>query len=310
MATHTSSSHRAAGRSHPARLGLRKLAAGLGIAVIALLQTSAAPARTVPASGPVRFLDRGGPVLSAAQIHLLYLGSPWRNAGISVPKPIEITAAFRTVLTGPYLSGLAQYRHIRPAVLASSTVVTTSDPPRGFDDEDVRGLLDAQLDAGAAPAPEPDQPTLYLVVLPVGVTSGGDSSGLLGEHNYFTRHGQRIHFAWIANSSRLDRTTWVLSHELVESLTDPEGNAIVGVSGTCQQGGWCEIADICHGTRVVNGVAVWPYWSERAGSCVTPDRASTIGQPQRRAPRAASTSRVCPTSPGRATSHRPIDWCE
>jgi hypothetical protein len=128
MATQTSIGHRGATRSHPARLGFRKLAAGLGIALVALLHTSAAPARTVATSGPVRFLDR---------------------------------------------------------------------------------------------------------------------------------------------------TTWIMSHELVESLTDPEGNAIVGVSGTCEQSGWCEIADICDSTVVVSGVAVSTYWSEQADKCVAPDRATS-----------------------------------
>jgi hypothetical protein len=309
MATHTSTSHRGATRSRPAPFGLRKLAAGLGIAVIALLHTTAAPARTVPTSGPVRFLDRGGPVLTAAQTHLLYWGSAWRNIGISVPTPNEITAAFRTVLTGPYLSGLAQYRHIRPAVLAGSTMVATSDPPSRFRDDDVAAFLDAQLDTGVMPGPDAGNQALYIVVIPVGVSAGGDSADFAGEHYYYERHGQRIHFAWTANSGSLAGATRTMSHELVESVTDPESSAIVGVSRACEQGGWCEIADICSGTGLVNGVTVWPYWSERAGSCVAPDRASTIGQPARRAPRAASTSRVCPTSPGRVTTHRPIDWC-
>jgi hypothetical protein len=275
MATQTSIGHRGATRSHPARLGFRKLAAGLGIALVALLHTSAAPARTVATSGPVRFLDRGGPVLHAAHIHLLYWGSAWRSSGTSYPTPDEITAALRTVLSGPYLSGLTQYRHIRPAVLRGSAVVTTSDPPSGFKDTNIRDFLDAQLDAGVLPSPNSDPQSLYVVVLPVGVSAGGDSSGFLGEHHYFTRHGQRIHFAWIANSGSLTGATSIMSHELVESLTDPEGKAIVGVSGTCEQSGWCEIADICDSTVVVSGVAVSTYWSEQADKCVAPNRATS-----------------------------------
>jgi hypothetical protein len=61
-----------------------------------------------------------------------------------------------------------------------------------------------------------------------------------------------------------------MSHELVESLTDPDGSAILGVSGTCKQSGWCEIADICPGDSIVNGVAVSPYWSEQAAACIAP----------------------------------------
>ena len=63
--------------------------------------------------------------------------------------------------------------------------------------------------------------------------------------------------------------TWVFSHELVESVTDPEGSAITGTG--CNQGGWCEIGDVCTAnTAVINGVTVQRYWSQVDGQCVVP----------------------------------------
>ena len=302
-------------RSRRARVGLRKLAAGAGIAALALLHTSAAPrAGAVPAPGSTRFVDHGGPILHAAQIHLLYWGSAWTATGASSPTPDQITAAFRSVVTGSYLAGLAEYRGIRPAVLRGSTVVTTSQPHGGFGDEDVSDFLDAQLDAGVVPAPDLDNQTLYIVVVPVGVSAGGDSSAFVGEHYYYARHGQRIPFAWTADSGSLAAATWIMSHELVESLTDPQGSAILGVAGTCHQSGWCEIADICPDTAVVNGVAVDPYWSERAGACLAPDPASTTAPPQPPAARGAATPKACPTSVPHTrssiTPRRPTDRCD
>jgi hypothetical protein len=301
--------------SHRVRVGLRKLAAGVGIAVLVLLHTSASPragAVPAPAPGTARFVDHGGPVLHAAQIHLLYWGSAWTTTGESSPTPDQITAAARSVVTGPYLTGLAEYRGIRPAVLRGSTVVTSSDPQRGFHDDEVSDFLNAQLDARVVPAPDPDNQTLYIVVLPVGVSAGGDSAEFAGEHSYYTRHGQRIHFAWTADSGSLAAATWILSHELVESLTDPDGSAILGVSGTCEQGGWCEIADICPGTAVVNSVAVDPYWSERAHACVAIDLTSTTVPPQRRGPHVTATPQACLTAVPRARPrpHRPTDPCQ
>jgi hypothetical protein len=296
---------------HRARVGLRKLAAGAGIAVLALLHTGAAPrAGAVPAPGTARFVDRGGPVLHAARIHLLYWGSAWTATTASSPTPDQITAAVRWIVTGPYLTGLAQYRGIRPPVLRGSTVVTTSDPHDGFGNEDVSDFLDAQLDAGVVPGPDPDNQTLYVVVIPVGVSAGGDE--FVGTHHYYKRNGQRIPFAWTADSGSLAGATLILSHELVEALTDPHGSAILGVPGTCRQGGWCEIADICPGTAVVNGVAVDPYWSERAGACIAPDLASTTAPAQHRAPHATATSKACPTPVPRtpARPHRPTDPCQ
>jgi hypothetical protein len=297
-------------RSRRARVVLRKLAAGVGIAAVALLHTSAAPrAAAVPAPGTARFVDHGGPILHAARIHLLYWGSAWTTTSASSPTPDQITAAFRWIVTGPYLTGLAQYRGIRPAVLRGFTVVTTSDPHDGFGNEDVSDFLNVQLDAGVVPGPDPDRQSLYIVVVPVGVSAGGDE--FAGTHRYYPRHGQRIHFAWTANSRSLAAATWILSHELVESLTDPEGSAILGVSGTCKQDGWCEIADICPDTAVVNGVTVDPYWSERARACIAPDLASTTVPPQPRTARGAAAPKACPTSVPRARPKpHPTDRCQ
>jgi hypothetical protein len=255
---------------------LRKLAAAVSIATVTLLDTSAAPTTAaVPAPGTAHFVDHGGRVLRTAQIYLLYWGGHWPATGIYFPATGQITAAFRTLLTGPYLSGLTQYRHIQPAVLRGSAVVTTSEPHNGFDDHDVADFLNAQLDAGIVPGPDPDDQALYIVVLPVGISAGGYRYEFDGEHNYYQRHGQRIHFVWAAASGTLEGATRIISHELVESLTDPEGSAIRGVSRTCDQDGWCEIADICSDTDIVNGVAVSPYWSEQAHACIAPDIART-----------------------------------
>jgi len=283
------------------------------LAIVALLNTSAAPTvGAVPAARTTHFVDHGGAVLHMAQIYLLYWGSRWPTAGIYFATAGQITAAFQTLLASPYLGGLAEYRNIQPAVLRGSTTVTTSDPHSGFNGNDVADFLNAQLDAGVVPGPDPADQTLYIVVLPVGISAGGGSH-FVGEHDYYKRHGRRIHYMWAADSRSLNGATRIMSHELVESITDPEGSAIRGVSRTCVQSGWCEIADVCSDTSIVNGVAVTPYWSEHARACVAPDLEHILARLPR-APRAAPASKACPslvasTRP-RITSRRPINWCE
>ena len=261
------------------KAGLRKFAAGLGIALITLTHTSASPAAgALPTPGSVRFVDHGGPILHTAQVHLAYWGSTWIASGTSHPTPDQITAAIRTLLAGPYLSGLAQYRDIQPAVLRGSTVITSSDPPAAFTDEQVGDLLNRQIDAGVLPEPDPDHQTLYIVVMPATAYTAGDSH-FVGEHTYFTRHGQRIPYAWVDDTASLFTATQKITHELVESLTDPEGSAVLGVARTCRQDGWCEIADICPDPLIVDGVAAATYWSNQAGGCIAPDRASASAVP-------------------------------
>jgi hypothetical protein len=129
------------------------------IAIIVLY--TGAPPRALAEPGPAHFVDRGGPVLRSAQIYLLYWGSAWTSTGTSLPTPDQITADFRWIVTGPYLTGLAEYRDIQPAALRAATVVASSDPHHGFDDDSIRHFLDTQLDAGIVPDPDPNNQTLY-----------------------------------------------------------------------------------------------------------------------------------------------------
>jgi len=108
--------------------------------------------------------------------------------------------------------------------------------------------------------------------------TAGDSH-FVGEHTYFTRHGQRIPYAWVDDTASLFTATQKITHELVEAITDPEDSAVLGVAGTCRQKGWCEIADICPDPLIVDGVAAATYWSNQAGGCIAPDRASASGVP-------------------------------
>src|SRR6476620_9357610 len=97
------------------KAGFRKFAASVAIALITLTNTTAsATAGAIPAPGTVRFVDHGGPVLHTAQVNLAYWGSSWIASGTSHPTPDQITAAIHTLIAGPYMSGLAQYRDITP----------------------------------------------------------------------------------------------------------------------------------------------------------------------------------------------------
>ncbi len=173
----------------------------------------------------------------------------------------------RTLLASSYLTGLTQYRGSGHGVLRGSRLVAISDPPVGFTDEQVAEFVDAQITAGAIPTP--DDQTLYGVVLPAGVSP--ESTGWAGEHNYYKRSGQKIPYAWFSNAGDLASITGIISHELVEAATDPDGSGFLGVNGTCDGPGWCEIADICQSTSsTVEGVTVQGYWSNRDNHCVVP----------------------------------------
>ena len=247
---------------------LRKLAFAAGIALS--LSTAVAASVIVeapPASASIRFVDHGGRVLSAAHVYFIYWGRYWAPDRVASPTPDQITHALRTVLAGSYLSALTQYRNIGPAVIGGSHVITTTDPPSRFTDEDIEAFLNTLFDAEVLPAP--DDQAIYVVTIPPGIYTG-EGDDLVGEHNYYRRDGHRIHYAWTTDSEVLEGATQTTTHEIVETVTDPEGTAILGTPGTCDGERWCEIADVCGDPSKLNGVMVAPYWSNIAGHCVIP----------------------------------------
>ena len=212
-----------------------------------------------------KFVDRHGLVLSRELLYLIYWGSAWTYLS-TTPTADQVTSAARTMLASSYLTGLAQYRGVGRGEVRTSTVLASSEPPDGFTDDDVARFVRDQIAAGTIAGPDADNQTVYGVVMPPGVKPDHAE----GEHNTFRGHGQTIHYAWFANVGSLHALTGIMSHEIVEAATDPEGNGFIGVDGTCSQEGWCEIADVCSSAGVVDGVAVRSYWSDEAGKCIIP----------------------------------------
>jgi hypothetical protein len=171
-----------------------------------------------------RFVDKHGRVLESPQLYLIYWGSAWQAS--PTPNAAQITDAVRTLLASAYLTGLIQYRGSGHGALRGSTLVP-SDPPDGFADNQVADFVEDQITRGTVPGPDPDNQTVYGVVLPTGVTP--ESPGWTGEHNYSKRSGQKIPYAWFSNAGDLASVTGIISHELVEAATNPDGHGFLGV---------------------------------------------------------------------------------
>ena len=238
---------------------------------------------TPPAAGPpagTSFSDHGGLVLLNANLVLVFWGKTW-EAGAS-PSAQEVSGAVAEVLASDYLSGLKQYRGIQGATLKDSITVADSDPPAVFRDDDVADLLQGLMSSGKIVEPDQAAELLYCVVMPPGCRFQDEH--VIGEHSYFLYWhldlGQLdvdvnwAHFAWVTNDGTLDSLTTILSHELVESCTDPEGTGWTADSGPCPPTGWCEIGDVCGDTGVVNGVTVQSYWSQSDAACVIPGKSA------------------------------------
>jgi hypothetical protein len=220
--------------------------------------------------GAINFRDRGGPVIQTARLILIFWGTSWAG---SPPVTVEsIVKAATKIVTGGYMNRLQQYRNIHRATVQARSIVATSfgsspaDPPSPFSDADVQTLISNLIIAGSIPGPATDTQLLYMVFMPPNVAS---SSPFTGEHWAFEFRGTQCHCGWVTNDGTLNDVTSTFSHELVESVTDPEGDAITGDPGSCRQDGWCEIGDVCAGNNVtIDGVNVQRYWSQVDGKCV------------------------------------------
>jgi len=231
------------------------------------------------AGAAAKFHDNGGPVLPNARVQLVFWGRSWGNTPAPTPSATQVGTALINMINSPYLSALSQYRsNIGQASLRGTTLFTNSNPPNSFTDQNVINMLIGLLNNGSLPNPL-FETVLYMVIMPQGVASSNAS--FVGEHTFFSYNAQLpglgiripvpVHFAWVTNNGTLDSVTTIASHELVESITDPEGSAILGNAGVCSQGGWCEIGDVCYTTGRLNGVAVQSYWSDIDGACIVPD---------------------------------------
>jgi hypothetical protein len=228
-------------------------------------------------AGSSNFTDMGGLVLPGMNVELVLWGAAWAD-GSSQP-PADVAAVLGAVLSGPYMSALDQYRGVGNATLAGTIMVADSEPPNPFTNDAVTGLLKQLFERNRLPEPDSAAQLLYCVVMPPGVRASDPN--VIGEHSlfYFTDIelpfdfdiAQKVYYAWVLNDGTLEGMSTIFSHEIVETATDPEGNAILGDAGSCYGGGWCEIGDVCQGnTGVSNGVTVQAYWSQRDGACVIP----------------------------------------
>jgi hypothetical protein len=219
------------------------------------------------------FHDHGGPVITNVRVVPMFWGSAWNDNLNPNPSVLQVYAGLASIVSGPYMSGLAQYRGVGTGqiLLESGTRENTTEPPNPFNDSNISKLVGDAINAGTVPAPNalPGNQYLYTVFLPPGINP---TNGAGGEHTYFNLNGTNVHFAWVTHGGGIDSITDLFSHELAEACTDPEGSAFTFDSqGDPGYGGWIEIGDVCEAYSArLNNVEVQAYWSQKDRACIVP----------------------------------------
>jgi hypothetical protein len=224
----------------------------------------------------------GGPVLTDVPLRLVFWGREWGQTTPPVPSA-NIVSDVETILAGPYLDATRQYG-ITNAYVDRVLTHATDDPPNPFQNQDAGNFIAGLIENGTFPEPDDDyRAALYVVFLPQQVGPPGMQQTLRlppnlgGLHSFSTYSdadlldfdNDRFYWAWVFNNGVRANISSLFSHELVEALTDPSGDAIQIKPRSDTN--WNEIGDVCSSTWVLNGVTVQSYWSKIDNACVVPD---------------------------------------
>jgi hypothetical protein len=258
------------GRSAPFRDGLtrsRRLNRQSRPLVFESLEDRTVPSILFSNALTTQITDNRGPVITNDHLELIFWGYGWTANNTNFNFANSVESGVDEILPSPYLDSLSQYRpNIGSGFRVETVFVTNSDPPSTFTGVDVDNMLRANMATGGLPDPATDSQLLYMVI----TQPNTSLVGLEGAHTADTFNGTVFHFGFLENGAnpsprQLDELTTVFSHELVESVSDPEP-----LSGICI--GTNELADgepQSYRYRL-NGALVQSYFSQQDLAFIVP----------------------------------------
>lgn len=228
----------------------------------------------------------GGPLGTGEPVQLVYWGTWWTTPAGSQRQQL-FDARVQALLASPYFSQLDQYGIAAPR-WRGSTIVTNPPAPQAFNTQaqtkQAQNLIENMIDNGTFPDPD-DGRIAFVILMPQGFTQSVGANGAhVFDHTYeFPFDDDDFWAAWIryfgpevTPGEDPESTVQTVSHELVEMLTDPKGDAWnAGAAGEISDAGQTPPpgpgapAGVKQ-TAWVNGVHVQSYWSNRHGATIIP----------------------------------------
>jgi hypothetical protein len=234
------------------------------------------------------FTGRGSKI-AHPDILPIFWGPNWPGSGdLTV---LNIMNALRSMADGPYLLGLTQYGYVGPSQIRVAAF-DNSMPNIPFPalapgvsqtpavNTAVRNFIGNLLEHDGIENVDDNHELIVIVFLdpsiPVprqmdivgNITSVSGANSSIEEFE-FLDDNTRFEWAWINTANGLSAATRTLSHELVESITDPFNNGWTQTSPPPGPNGG-QIGDVCNQSAVVNGAAVVAYWSGADSACIVP----------------------------------------
>lgn len=223
---------------------------------------------------------QGGEQISSISVVPIFYGSAWLNSDPNVNK---VMAAIKGLLTTPYLSQMNQYG-LSSVNIHQPVLLTNVNPSATHSSDDIGDIVWNLIDDDVFP--EPDDAggrNIYVVFYPQG-TRVTDISAC-GWHSYYSDYDFPfdVDYAWVAAvefpegsagntpAQKLGNIIRIFSHELLETITDPEPDGDEGWLMNRSLNGGNEIGDACNNTvDFVTGIMAQAYWSEQHKACILP----------------------------------------
>src|SRR5580765_633102 len=171
------------------------------------------------------FIYNGGKILDSAKVYFIFWGSDWNTRSTPYGKSqIQASMEFLFNFTR-FFDGLIQYNIKRPTIgafVVNTTYAITNDNydsiPLCVLDTIAKGLVPDNTVGGN---------NVYYVISPFGWTPSPPLvPGAAGWHDVypltFTSNQKRIYYCFSYHMNNFDAQTQIMSHELIEVLTDPE----------------------------------------------------------------------------------------
>jgi hypothetical protein len=216
--------------------------------------------------------DIDGWLLKNPEMHLVFYGSYWTTYLNFVEEQYYQNAWHNLLDLGTVLQRLSEYG------IASGTL----DPIDRFTNynadlnkdgslitkqitiDDATFPTDINNDILAGILPQPNDNTLYVIMLPKNTTTKSlVANKWAGYHDHSVYAGNRYAYAIIGYNSTYDNTDELISHELLEASSNPDG------SGYYEDNDGDEIADICQAyTENIDGYTVEKVFSDATCSCL------------------------------------------
>jgi hypothetical protein len=219
---------------------------------------------------PTSLTFNDGAIVSTARLVLLFWGDFWQTA--VNPSVADIHQSAADILNSPYLCEMMQYGFVGLTLDPATIVIQPGPAFPTYSSSSVREMVWNLIDDGRFPEPQDDNGRIiYMVFAPPGTT--WDNSGHPGAHSQAKDIDfPFVEYAWVAwvNYGTIDDITATFTHELVETISDPEkpGQGWTVDNAPDEEN---EIADVCNGqTGMVGDITAAAYYSDRLKACVVP----------------------------------------